>query len=369
MRILYIAHFLEGGGWSHAAISNVKALKSVGADVVCRNIKLSAGHHEVPSEVSDGFQREVEDIDVCVQHVLPHHVAGSDLFKKNVACCVTESNTLKHLNWLQSLKQVDEVWVPCETNKTNLEKDGIEKVRTIPYPFDVSSYKKVKGSMNVGIDDNFKFYTIVDTSDRKNLESIIRCFHSEFRTYEPVELIIKTHSKTVPSNVVQQQVGQLIQSIKESLRMYPKVQDYKNEIVVSDYMDAETIRKLHGSCDCFVLPSRGEGFSIPAFEAMMYGNTPICSNDGGPKDFIDPNNKSEGWLVSGTKDICVTRTAAFNDLHTGFEEWFHPSESEIKQAMRYYFENRNEPKKIATKEEYSMESVGKLILVTLNDVQ
>ena len=63
------------------------------------------------------------------------------------------------------------------------------------------------------------------------------------------------------------------------------------------------------------MPSHGEAWCIPAFEAMLFGNTPICSNDGGPKDFIDPKNKDTGWLVDGVYDVCQDSNAAFDFTH------------------------------------------------------
>ena len=84
------------------------------------------------------------------------------------------------------------------------------------------------------------------------------------------------------------------------------------------------------------------GLSIPAYEAMLYGNTPICSNEGGPKDFIDPNNKNTGTLINGVYDICNQQDGAFEHIFTGRELWFHASEQETCNAMRYYYNNRNQ---------------------------
>lgn len=127
---------------------------------------------------------------------------------------------------------------------------------------------------------------------------------------------------------------------------------------------------LHKSCDCFISPSHGEGFSIPAFEAMLYGKTPICSNDGGPKDFINSEDKNTGTLISGTYDVCNTTNAAFAEINTGLEEWFHPSESEIKKTMRYYYDNRGKIDQNAGKkqgESFDNKIISKKILEFINE--
>lgn len=370
MNILYIGHFNEGSGWSHAAINNVLALNTVGQNVICRNIKLTNSNKLTNEKVIECLSKPIKDIDVCIQHVLPHHFVGTSMFK-NIAYYDGEINTIKHLPWFYSLSLADSVWVACQTNKTNLDKDGLKNVEVIPHCFNLAKYDTEKTvEINTGTRGHFKFYTISDLNDRKNLESIIRCFHSEFKSYEPVELVLKLNQINVPANVTRNVIAEKINNIKQRLRIYQDINSYKNEIVICDYLSSENIMNLHKSCDCFILPSHGEGFSMPSFEAMCYGNTPICSNDGGPKDFIDQHNKDTGYLVDGVYDICDSSNAAFKDINTGLEEWFHPSESDIKNAMRFYYENKTkinrESGKIAA-EKFSFENIGNLMLEKINE--
>ena len=69
---------------------------------------------------------------------------------------------------------------------------------------------------------------------------------------------------------------------------------------------------------------------------MAFGNTPICSNSGGPKEFIDPE---VGALVDGTYTICKSQDSAFPDMFTGRECWFQPNEKQTKEHMRNYYED------------------------------
>ena len=41
MKILYVGHYKEQGGWAQAATDYILALDSVGVDVVCRNVTLT----------------------------------------------------------------------------------------------------------------------------------------------------------------------------------------------------------------------------------------------------------------------------------------------------------------------------------------
>ena len=82
--------------------------------------------------------------------------------------------------------------------------------------------------------------------------------------------------------------------------MYDDVRMYKQEAVLSSRIPEQDLYGLHQYCDCFICPSHGEAWSIPSFDAMAFGNTPICSDFGGPRDFIDKDNKNTGWVVSGS---------------------------------------------------------------------
>ena len=47
------------------------------------------------------------------------------------------------------------------------------------------------------------------------------------------------------------------------IKSYPDRVDY--------YISEEDIYSIHSSCDCFVMPSYGEAWCIPAFDAMGFG--------------------------------------------------------------------------------------------------
>jgi len=371
MKTLFIGHYKEGSGWSHAAINSLLAANSVGIDIVARNIKLTNYQPKIDERIIALENKSVHDIDFCIQNVLPHHIVGTQKFKKNIAYFVGESNTLKYNHWLTNLQLVDEVWVPNESLRDSLLRDGLNKVKVVPYAFDLNKYSTTKNSVNFGPHNHkFKFYYIGDLNDRKNIESIIRCFHSEFHHFEPVSLVLKVKKFGINPKDLFQHVTNICSSIKKELRIYGDINQYHKELIICDDLTDDQILAIHNSCDCFVAPSHGEGWSIPAFDAMCFGKTPICSKEGGPQEFIDDNNKSTGWLVNGVYSICNHSDPAFPNLFTGREEWFTPSEQEIKKAMRFYYENKDSIDKqagIKQAAEFSYEKVGQKIKDALND--
>lgn len=342
MKILYIGHYKEGGGWSNAAIDYIQALDSIGLDVVCRNIALTNTNAEVPEKILELENKSLHNVDFCIQHVLPHHLVGSQKFKKNIAYFVSESNTLKYNNWISHLNLMDEIWTANHSNKDVLENSYIEKpVKVVPHTFDMNKYNKHYDKINMyEINQKYKFYYIGDLNDRKNISSVIRCFHSEFCNGEQVALIIKIRKFGLDPQSLRNYFVNLSNSIKSRMRISSNIKDYAPELIISTDMSQEQINQLHNTCDCFINISHGEAWSIPAFDAMAFGKTPICSNEGGPRDFIDSNNKNTGSLINGIYNICDHSDPAFADIFTGKEEWFIPSEIETKKMMRYYYENR-----------------------------
>jgi glycosyltransferase involved in cell wall biosynthesis len=367
MKTLFVGHYKEGSGWSQATTNSILAANSAGLDIVCRNIKLTNYDGPTDQTILELENKDLKNIDCCIQNVLPHHIVGTQKFKKNIAYFVGESNTLRYTSWLTYLKLVDEVWVPNHSLKLALTNDGIDnsKITVIPYAFNLEKYKAVKGKINFTNNNyKFKFYYVGDLNDRKNIESVIRCFYSEFDNFEPVTLVLKVKKFGANDADLNKHVVNLCSMIKKQLRIYNDVSMYNREIIIPGELSNEEIDILHSSCDCFINASHGEGWSIPAFDAMCFGKTPICSNEGGPKEFINEQDKNTGSLINGVYSVCDHSDPAFPDIFTGREEWFTPSESEMKKAMRYYYENRDSIDRTAGikhAQKFSYESVGNLI--------
>ena len=364
MKVLYIAHYKEGTGWSQAAIDYILAMDSVGIDVACRNVSLTGANAEVPQRILELEKKDVSDADMCIQHLLPHHLVGSEKFKKNIALFVSETSSIKMNPWFVHLEQMDEIWVPSEHLWDSMSKDNINAVvKVVPHAFDMSKYNKKYTDMNnPTTDDTFKFYYIGDINQRKNIETILRCFHSEFDISEPVSLILKVNKFGHSPEQVHQVMNGISEQIKSDLRMYDDIRMYRPEAVLASRIPEEDLYALHQYCDCFVCPSHGEAWSIPSFDAMAFGNTPICSDFGGPRDFIEEGNLDTGWVVSGVDSVCTYKDAAFREIFTGRETWVTPNESEIKKAMRHYYENKNDSSDgLERANEFSYENVGNLI--------
>jgi len=289
----------------------------------------------------------------------------------------TETLNINHLNWFYMMDLMDEVWVANETSKQALESHNITpQVKVVHHTCDVSKYKKRYPELSIPQSENtFKFYYIGDFNDRKNLESIVTCFHSEFEEDENVSLTLKFNKFGVSPQELHKKVVDYLLEIKKKLRIR---KSYKQEVVVTDKIPEDSLLALHQYCDCFVCPSHGEAWSIPTLEAMAFGNTPIASNFGGPCEFIDKENWRTGTLINGVYSCCKSNDAAFPDLFSSKEYWFQPCEKQIREQMRKYYESwhkdpvgysqRNRVAGLKQAEKFSYQNIGKILKEHLDAV-
>lgn len=378
MKILYIGHYKEFGGWAQAATDQILALDSAGVDVVCRNVTLTKDKNDVDSRILELEQKSTSGCDVCIQHVLPHHLVKATKFKKNIAFLESESSSIKHLGWFEQLRLVDEIWVPNSNLKDILEQDGIDvPVTIVPHTVNVNKYKKDFSCPQIKQAENtFKFYYVGDVNDRKNIDAIVKCFHSEFHADENVSLILKVSKFGKTSQELTSDMDKRLANLKSKLRIYKDVSQYKKEILVTERIIENQLYGLHKYCDCFVSPTHGEAWSIPSFEAMMFGNTPICSNFGGPKDFIDKNNWRTGHLIDGVYSACECSDSAFPDMFTSKEFWFQPCEMQIRNTMRAAYNSwnkdkisykmRNQAAGFKQAEKFSYQNIARLMKEVIN---
>ena len=77
MKILYIGHYKENGGWAQAATDLILALDSTGLDVVCRNVTLTQDKADVDPRILALERKSSDGCDYCIQHVLPHHMSAA----------------------------------------------------------------------------------------------------------------------------------------------------------------------------------------------------------------------------------------------------------------------------------------------------
>lgn len=341
-RVLFVGVYRDGTGWGNAATEYIRALHTAGVEVAARPLKLNELRVEVPELVRALEKNRFDSYDAVIQNVLPHHMDYNGRFPKNIGLYFVETSNFSASSWADNINMLDEAWVCCDHNKIASQSSGVAvPTHVYPIPVDVTrferSYKKL--SLREKMGDNFVFYTIGEYNRRKNLAALLKAFHTEFDLNEPVSLVIKTTAKPGKTDyATKEEVEQFCHFIKDGMKLYPSSDHYKEEVVIVGRFSGEEILMLHESCDCFVSPSYGEAWCMPAFDAMGMGKTPIVTGWGGFTQYMD---NECGWLVPyHYEQVFGTQNDTFTDIHTGREHWASVGIYELRHAMREAFENR-----------------------------
>ncbi len=364
MKILYISNYLEQSGYSEAARNYILALDSVGIDVVCRPLYLTGKTHEPNQKLKELQDKSLSGCTHVIQHTLPNYMSFNGNLR-NIGLYASETDSFRDSVWASRLNTMDEVWVINEQMKDAAIKSGVKrKISVVPHTLQIEKfqreYKLLKGLQKYKDEEKFIFYFIGEPTRRKNLAAILKAFHTEFDVSEPVELLIKTSGQF-------EDAEKFCNDLKAGL----KLNRTKDEIIVTEQLTDEEMMSLHAHCDCLVAPSYGEAWSIPAFEAMAHGRTPIVTGWGGPCDFL--SNK-EGWMVHYMLEPAFGMNDSFQDLYTGNELWASIDIPHLKECMRECYSNAGLRKEkslngIARAYDFSYENVGNLMKGILNESQ
>ncbi len=261
---------------------------------------------------------------------------------------------------------MDEVWTSCSyVHDVCIDNGVTTPLEIIPYSVDPAKYKKeypLFDQVQQFAQDKFVFYTISEFSQRKGLSLLLQAFHLEFNQNEPVELLLKL---SIPGNPNPMQVIDAWRDgIKRGMKLYKDTAHYKKEAVLCGSLSEDELNSLHQHLDCFVSASYGEGFCLPAMDAVGFRSTPIVPSSTGFKDFIDMLN---GWKVPCTLKPCFgALDSGVEGLYSSEENWYEIDVNYLRGIMRKAYEDKDTKK---TKEEnskhtvqaFSHKEVGKLM--------
>ena len=359
MKILYINNYKDGTGWANAGINNILALDAAGVEVVPRAVRFNNGNSEYPDRIKELEDNNIDDCDICVQHTLPHLYSYNGNYR-NIGFFATESSNFKDTLWHKYCNLMDELWVPSLHTRAAARLSGVTKpIHVAPHSLDMSVYQNVDGNKIDELTNTFNFAFVGEFIERKNLQALLKAFHSEFGLLEPVNLFIKTSMADLDT------VQQFCQEVKEGLKLRSK---YKEEVVIAGMLQRSDYNSVLSQCHSFVMPSRGEAFCIPALEAMALGLPVIYTQHTGMEDFCS------GTSITARATPCFGALSTLSNLDTANSTWNEIDVIELASAMRTAFMKWRSPRAAeeseAAKEkalEYDHKIIGQKLKELLND--
>lgn len=336
MKVFMIASFGDGSGYSSAAIDYARSLLSAGLDLAIRPLKWNSHKAPLHPDLLPCLTKDPAGADFVIQYGLPHLMEPTDK-AINVAMFDWETSKLPS-QWAKRLREFQVIIVP---NKQMLEAVATHNpellktsyVTVIPHAHDVEKYERnypplpqLKPHRERG---THLFYTICEYSRRKNLADLLKSYYLEFSAYDNVHLLVKTYRTGVGDDALMDEVLKFDQGIIDGLRLNRKALPLTTYI--TQYLTDEEINRLHLSCNTFVQTSFGEGWSIPAFDAMAFGRTPIVPASTGYLSYV---SEGAGKLIPVSVEPCFGMNDSIPDLYAGSQEWWRVSVPHFRAAMR-----------------------------------
>lgn len=326
-KILFIGPLKDFSGYANASRHYVNALDSVGCNLVTRHLKYDGGQYQYTDRETELEDKSLQDINIIIQQTTPNETERKDgLFNVNLFCW--ETDRVPH-EWVNQLNQMDLAIVPCRENLIAARKSGVVvPMEVVPFAFNPDNYKdRPQPFFSPGIENKFKFLTICQMSKKKGIDALLRAYFSEFESVENVLLMLKVY---IASNDTQQHKDITKQQVAK-IRQLMRLEKYPPVMIIHEVMNDDGIKRLYSTSDCYVLPSRGEGWSITHFDAMGYGLPPIATNWGGPTEFIDDN---VGWLVDCHMSPCFDMPHPHSFMYTARDSWAEPHIDSLRDSMR-----------------------------------
>jgi glycosyltransferase involved in cell wall biosynthesis len=153
-----------------------------------------------------------------------------------------------------------------------------------------------------------------------------------------VALIIKTYSSMgyTTSQLVKKVATYLTQDLGYDINRIPNI--VFHDAVIPD----ARMPNLYRAADCFVLPTRGEGWGRPFMEAMAMGLPVIATNWSGQTAFMNAENS----LLLDCEVVDVPAIACQETPTYQGHRWAEPSLTHLRQLLLQAFEDRAYGKEI-----------------------
>jgi glycosyltransferase involved in cell wall biosynthesis len=256
---------------------------------------------------------------------------------KNIIQYQTETSNFRKIRWQDHINMMDEAWVFSKYSREASKSSGVKiPLNIVPMPVDTSKFGKdygVVSNLKESVPNNaFIFYTISEFTSRKNIEALLKAFHSEFHITEPVYLLIKTSTND------QQRISGIIDGVKRGLKIYDDPNKYKKELIVFNHLPEEEIYKIHQSGHAFVTASHAEGWCLPAFDALGFGKPVIAPRH---TSFVEYLNDKNSYLVDAYEDICYDAPDTLPELYSASENWYNVSVLSLRKQMRAVYQQKD----------------------------
>jgi glycosyltransferase involved in cell wall biosynthesis len=334
LKINFVGAFKDSSGYAQFARNWAYAMSKANWDINLELISFEQTHapHGVVGKVCDRLlERKYSGCDINIINMIPKVYES---FRKpncmNIGYTMFEATKIPKV-WVDQCNQMDAILVPCEWNKQVFSESGVTVPIGVATPGIDESLYPIKKSFD-GHKKNFKFYSIFQWSERKNPAALIKAFISAFEGNDDVCLTLKTHMGLYSKDEADLLMIN-IKSIRDSMtvKKYPKI------LLKHERLSEQLMLEMHLQNDCFVLPTRAEGFGFPYIESMMIGNPTMGTNYSGNLEFM---NKENSYLIDYQLEP-VSNMRNLGHWYTGDMRWASANVAQLADTMKEVYDNQD----------------------------
>ncbi len=236
-------------------------------------------------------------------------------------------------NFVEPCNTMDEVWVPTRFNMETFAAAGVDssKLRLVPPGVDASLFRPRAEPLPIAKKRGFSFLSIFDWQQRKGYDVLLKAYLGEFKADEDVSLVLKVTQQNDMASSLEAELRFFIERVA-SVRL----EDAPPIILLRASIPQADMPRLYAASDCFVLPSRGEGYGRPYLEALACELPVIATGWSGQTDFLSQENsypiENRVTPVPGSVDL---------ELFVG-HRWAEPDIEHLGELMRRVYSHRDE---------------------------
>lgn len=263
------------------------------------------------------------DLSICIDYANNfHRFCGS----YRVGYTVFEYTRLAP-DWLNGMRQVDAVWTTSQWGRDVIRQNGVADtpVEIVPEGFDPAvfnaSLRPARKSKKP-----FRFLTVGKWEVRKGQTELLQAYAKAFRGIKDVELVLMCDNPFVPGFSVDAEIKKLGLGKTAPIKvMKPLPTDHD-------------MARAYADADCFVLPTRAEGWGLPIMEAMACGTPVITTRYSAMTEYA---NDANAYLLDVQRMVPVYDPLFFPQSGSA-GEWAEIDVDQLAERMLHAYRNRDE---------------------------
>lgn len=276
-KIIFDAPSGFANGYGKAAMMLAQGLIEEGIDLHVINSHWATNSKKhMPEIVEQAMDKGETELDSFYVKLFPANEFKNVVAERFIGFSMLEASHVGQ-PWVDAINaNCEALVVPCEQNRNMFRNSGVLKdIGVVGLGIDPELFPYKKRELDK---QDFVFGIMGTLTYRKGVDILMEAFRIAFGDNENVRLYIKT--RDINGKAFNYYLN------KEQIKGNDPQIVLNTSVMSPDQLVKDFFHKI----DCFVFPTRGEGFGLPPLEAMATGLPVIATNWSGPAEYMRHNH-------------------------------------------------------------------------------